>query len=1075
MRGSTNSIRYQGVRQRELETLESRIAMHGGAVDEFDVLVFSRTEGFRHSAIPKGVETIQQIGFANGFHTEATESADVFTDDGLADYEVVVFLNTTGDVLNPDQQAAFERFIQSGRGYVGVHSAADTEYDWPWYGDLVGAYFRSHPAIQSGTVRFEDRVHPATADLPERWTIEDEWYDYRVNPRGDVHVLATLDEDSYEGGRMGFDHPIAWAHDFDGGRAFYTGFGHVSAVYDTPEMQSHLLGGILYAAGEVGADVGGTIEGNYRKVVLDDQTSDPMQMDIAADGRVFYVQRGGAVRMYDPATDSSRDVGNIAINRGGEDGLLGIALDPQFDQNRFIYLFYSAATADENRVSRFTLVNEKLDADSESILLRIPSQHQCCHSGGALEFGPEGLLYVGTGDATNPFESSGFAPIDERPNRQRFDAQRSSGNTDDLRGKILRIRPEADGSYSIPEGNLFPSDGSGGRPEIYVMGNRNPFRLSIDSETGWLYWGEVGPDARNSETDRGPLGHDEFNQAREAGNYGWPYFTADNQAYVDFDFASGESFEAFDPAAPVNDSPNNTGASTLPPAQPAMLWYTYGASEEFPELGQGGRTAMAGPVYHFDSSLDSSVKLPEYFDKTLFIYEWSRNWIQEVKLDQDGEVLAINPVFSDFRFRRPMDMEIGPDGAVYVIEWGSDFRGGNADSLISRLEYVGGPSNQLRARIDASADNGSAPLGVRLSATPSTTADGQALQYAWDFESDGVIDSTTEEAFHTFLTPGVYTASLSVTDASGQTDRTTTQIVVGNTRPVVEIVSPFDGQFFDWGQQIDYEVRVDDGEDGSTDDGELSSDAFQLQPLLGHDSHGHPLDVYDDFKGSFVAPSGDHGDAGANLYLAVEARFEDAGVGDVPVLTGQDLHILQPRTKQAEHFDGSRGVEVSDDGTRLTNLDEGDYFSFTPVFLGDITDVELGLLNPGAGATVELRLGSIDGPLLASHQLAQTLEGSVAARIPVPRQPSTHELLFVLHGTDDQLNELEVDWVRFESNSPSIRAGDLNGDGTIGFEDFLRLSANFGQAGTLHADGDFDGNGVVDFSDFLIFSSEFDG
>jgi len=180
---------------------------------------------------------------------DATEHPAVFDDALLAPYRAVVFLLTTGDVLDPKQQAAFEYYIRAGNGYVGVHSASDTEYDWPWYGALVGAYFASHPAIQMATIHVEDLSHPSTAGLPDSWQRTDEWYNFRSNPRGDVRVLARLDEASYAGGAMGEDHPIAWYHTYDGGRAWYTALGHVREAYHDPAFRSHLLGGIAYASG----------------------------------------------------------------------------------------------------------------------------------------------------------------------------------------------------------------------------------------------------------------------------------------------------------------------------------------------------------------------------------------------------------------------------------------------------------------------------------------------------------------------------------------------------------------------------------------------------------------------------------------------------------------------------------------------------------------------------------------------------------------------------------------------------------------------------------------------------------
>jgi type 1 glutamine amidotransferase len=212
------------------------------------VLVFTRTKGFRHSSIPAGIAAIQRLGAEHGFAVTATEDAGAFTAAGLAPHQAVVWLSTTGDVLDAAQQAAFERYIADGGGYVGIHAAADTEYDWPWYGDLVGAWFRTHPAVQEATVRVEDRAHPSTAHLPDPWVRTDEWYDFRTDPRPDVRVLLRLDESSYTGGSMG-DHPITWCREVGAGRSWYTGVGHTEASFADPDVTRMLLGGIRYAAG----------------------------------------------------------------------------------------------------------------------------------------------------------------------------------------------------------------------------------------------------------------------------------------------------------------------------------------------------------------------------------------------------------------------------------------------------------------------------------------------------------------------------------------------------------------------------------------------------------------------------------------------------------------------------------------------------------------------------------------------------------------------------------------------------------------------------------------------------------
>jgi type 1 glutamine amidotransferase len=234
-------------------------AVSAGERDDGDrdgrrVLVFSKTAGFRHDSIPDGVAAVRALGERGGFTVDATEDAGAFTPANLRRYDAVVFLSTTGDVLNATQQSAFEGYIRRGGGYVGVHAAADTEYDWAFYGGLAGAYFQSHPAIQPAEVEVEDRAHPATSGLARTWNRTDEWYNYRSNPRERAHVLASLDESSYSGGTMHGDHPIAWCQTYQGGRAFYTGGGHTKESFAEPEFREHLLGGIRYAIGDAQAD-----------------------------------------------------------------------------------------------------------------------------------------------------------------------------------------------------------------------------------------------------------------------------------------------------------------------------------------------------------------------------------------------------------------------------------------------------------------------------------------------------------------------------------------------------------------------------------------------------------------------------------------------------------------------------------------------------------------------------------------------------------------------------------------------------------------------------------------------------
>ncbi|MFK7849707.1 MAG: PQQ-dependent sugar dehydrogenase [Akkermansiaceae bacterium] len=406
--------------------------------------------------------------------------------------------------------------------------------------------------------------------------------------------------------------------------------------------------------------------------------NDPMEVAIAPSGDLYVVEREGRILRVNPNTGGTFIIGNLDVqcvtsddpksSYAREDGLLGIALDPEFSKNSRIYLYYSHPEVSANRLSRFTIKNGLIDFASELKLLDVGTdrKNKSCHQGGSVEFGPDGLLYVSTGDNTNPFESNGHAPIDDRENRIEWDAQRSAGNTNDLRGKVLRIKPTETG-YEIPKGNLFKPGTANTRPEIYVMGCRNPFRISLDPKTTTLYWGEVGPDARK-DSDKGPMGHDEVNQAKKAGNFGWPFVIANNKPYPIRDFASKTVGEMTDPNAPINPGQRNTGIKTLPPATPALIWYPYSPSEEFPAMGKGGRNAMAGPVFYYDSSRKYNI-LSKDEDRTLLTYEWMRGKIFKAKLDADEKLKNLE-VFIE-KLTHPMDLQMDHDGSLILLEYGS--------------------------------------------------------------------------------------------------------------------------------------------------------------------------------------------------------------------------------------------------------------------------------------------------------------------------------------------------------------------------------------------------------------------
>ncbi|RKN44375.1 ThuA domain-containing protein [Micromonospora endolithica] len=956
------------------------------AADPFSVLVFSKTAGFRHDSIPTAVAAIQQLGAENGFTVDATEDAGAFTDENLANYQAVVWVSTTGDVLNPDQQAAFERYIRAGGGYAGIHAASDTEYSWAWYGELVGAYFASHPANQQATIKVEDPAHPSTAGLPERWSRFDEWYNFQSNPRGDVHVLASLDEKSYApgAGAMGADHPIAWCQDYDGGRAWYTGAGHTRESYAEPQFLTHLLGGIRTAAGAQDADCGASLTESFEKVTLDSNTSNPMELDVAPDGRVFYVERDGRVQIVKPDTGNTVTAVDLDVFTGNEDGLIGIRLDPDFATNNWVYLYYAPNDGiARNLLSRFTVTGDSIDLASEKEVLRVDTQRNtCCHAGGSMAFDSDGNLYLATGDNTNPFESSAYTPIDERPGRQDYDAQRTSGNTNDLRGKVLRIHPEDDGTYTVPAGNLFAPGTEKTRPEIYGMGFRNPFRIGIDPQTDTLYVADYGPDANADNPNRGPRGLVEWNIVGAPGNYGWPYCTGTNEAYNDYPFPSGPSGAKFDCAAPVNNSPNNTGLTDLPPAIPATVDYGYAADPRYPEIGGGG-APMGGPVYRYDADLDSNRKWPAYYDGKALLGEWNQNKMYTMQVTADGKSLVdINQLLTGLSMIRPMDFEFGPDGALYLIEWGSGFGGNNDNSGVYRIDYIAGDRAPIAAA-SAEPTSGPAPLTVTFSSSGSRDPDGGELTYAWAF-GDGQT-STEANPTHTYATAGNYTAQLTVTNPKGRTAVANVPVTVGNTAPTVQIEFPPEGGFFDWGDQVRYTITVTDPEDG-----EIDCDRVQLQVLLGHDEHAHPLEQHTGCTGTVQTSLASGHGAEANVFAVFEATYtDDGGAGGAGALTGRDIEQLQPKRKQAEYFTatgrtpvstggGDAGVqrETASDtaggGQSIAFIEDGDWWSVVPADLTNIDQIRFRVASASNGGVIEVRAGALDGPVVATATVPAT-------------------------------------------------------------------------------------------------------
>ncbi|MDJ1640933.1 PQQ-dependent sugar dehydrogenase [Streptomyces pakalii] len=764
------------------------------------------------------------------------------------------------------------------------------------------------------------------------------------------------------------------------------------------------------------------------------ELGEAMSLAVLPDRSVLHTARDGTVRLTD-AAGSTKTAGKLDVYTHDEEGLQGIAVDPDFTANRFVYLYYSplldtppgdapttGSAADFEawkghlNLSRFVLkADGTLDLGSEKVVLEVESDRgQCCHVGGDIDFDAAGNLYLTTGDDTNPFESAGYAPIDERTDRNpQFDAQRSSGNTNDLRGKLLRIKPTADGGYTVPAGNLFAPGAAGTRPEIYAMGFRNPFRMSVDKKSGAVYIGDYGPDAGTTDPNRGPSGQVEFNRVTQPGNFGWPYCTGTNtptETYGEYTFPSGPSGAKYACASgPANNSFRNTGLATLPPAQPAWIRYAGDAGSP-PEFGGGSESPMAGPVYNFDADLDSAVKFPASLDGRFFATEYGRKWIKPVEVKADGSPGTIDTF--PWTGTQVMDSAFGPDGALYVLDYGT----GAGNQALYRVEYLAGSNRSPVAKAAADRTSGPTPLAVSFSSAGSADPEGGNLTYAWDF-GDGAT-STDPNPSHTYTTAGTYNPTLTVTDPEGLTGTASLVVTAGNTAPTVTLTTPADGSLFSFGDSVPFTVSVSDPEDGTVDCSKV-----KVTYLLGHDSHRHQITSKNGCSGTIDVPVDGEHDSAANIYGVFDAEYTDAGG-----LTTHSDSILQPRHRQGEHFAAQNGIEIAphgsaEGGSAVGYTDNGDWVSFTPYVLSNATSITARVASGGAGGTLEVRAGSPTGTLLSSLPVAPTggWETYVDVTADVNNAPAgSTELFFVFTGPTGQGSLFDLDAFTFTTQGAQV-------------------------------------------------------
>lgn len=693
------------------------------------------------------------------------------SEEHLPYYSSVVMLQPVEDSLRLWQRTALERYVEAGNGIIAVDNPQVTPMLWHWYQLLLRDSF----------------------------------------PIADTASNPVFEKLAFAGGRI-------------------ARFDYCYSQYPDSNLITQVADALQFATGSNSC--------NYKQVktppapefsqftrkVLDDDLFEPMEMEILPFGEVLFLERRGKMKLYDPSAEKTRVVAEFDVCTEGnyEDGLHGLALDPGYGKsNYYIYLYYSPPCDTPYQfLSRFVFKNQQLERDSEIVMLKVKVQREtCCHSGGSLEFGPDSLLYLSTGDNTSSKESDGFTPTDERPGRSPYDAQKSSGNTHDLRGKIIRIKPLPDGTYAIPAGNLFPADGFRGRPEIYAMGCRNPFRISIDPQKNVLYWGDVGPDG-GQDGRYGPQSYDEFNQAIQPGFFGWPYFVGNNKGYPYRNFATDSVGLPQDPAHPVNFSPNNDGNINLPPAQPAMIWYPYSRSNQFPLMGEGSRSALAGPFYYTDKIMPTAtVRFPDYYVGKWFIYEWARSWIKVVTFDSLLRPVQIEPFMPNMELSKPIDLKFGPNGALYILEYGNMYFMDNPDARLVKIEFAAG-NRPPEARLAVTSAAGAAPHTAHFSAMASYDLDRKdSLCYEWFFTRFDQPQSTDVKTSFTFNTPGRHRVLLRVIDNAGEVATAESIIQVGNAAPTIALESPVNSSFYFGTGDWPYHFQVKDEEDDKTAEG----------------------------------------------------------------------------------------------------------------------------------------------------------------------------------------------------------------------------------------------------------------
>jgi glucose/arabinose dehydrogenase len=556
----------------------------------------------------------------------------------------------------------------------------------------------------------------------------------------------------------------------------------------------------------------------------------------------------GTIHQWDPQTKQVKLLTTLAVmgNRGSgdelvknEEGLVGITLDPKFAENGWIYVYWMphesidrVKRVGKRTVSRFTYdaTAQTIDQSTRKDLLSWDTQiHSCCHAGGGMTFDDSGNLYIGSGDSNSSGGSNGYSGNNwtaEFAGISFQDARRTAGNTNDLNGKIIRIHPEPDGTYTIPEGNLFTGLEEGGgktRPEIYVMGVRNIARIAWDPVNDWLTAAWVGPDATAPSPELGPAKYETATIITSAGNHGWPYCMGNRQPYRDRSSTDATVLTGwYDCDNPKNESPRNTGLVNLPPIRDNMIWYSpQGGGPVFPKRSDGSglptyvqsqttytmpyvtggnQAVMDGPTYHRSRvDTNSGVAWPEYWDGKWFLGdEGTASNRNAITVNPDTVAQAGAPAFAETlvpiiqpgggatQLQSWMDAKFGPDGALYLLDYAGGFFSLHQNQKLIRITYQGGEATPNPSLATARSVAQAQPRTITFSA-----ARAGGVAWEWDF-GDGTAKSAAPHPTHTYKRYGTFEATLKVTYADGEVVTSKIPVLAGcaapDARPTVQLL-----------------------------------------------------------------------------------------------------------------------------------------------------------------------------------------------------------------------------------------------------------------------------------------------